>query len=222
MEPMLSAMTALCTRREAVMTGRRTWKNWSRLSHCGDRLREGAGAEPALVHAEHSSRQRSFRPLREGPPFSSIIGRRQLHHQGRNPVLHPGTRHRVDHLVGDAVVILSSKMRLAPEVLELYGVQRLADFLRIEALRLLHGSDKCEGGGGEVDARGIPLAVLLGIARLPTLHLLGPGALHKPVHPHPLDIRLAGDVRHPRGVDLSDVNEAPLEAEFATWLDDHA
>ena len=42
------------------------------------------------------------------------------------------------------------------------------------------------------------------------------------MHPHALDIRLAGDVRHHRGVDLSDVNEAPLEAEFASLLDDQA
>src|SRR5215471_13446723 len=155
-------------------------------------------------------------------PTIAVIGRRQLRHQSRYPVFHLGEGHGVNNLVGNAIVILSSEMRLSPKVVELDGMQGLGDLLRVEALSLLYRSDKGEGGIREVDARRIPLAVLLAIARLPTLDLLGQWLLDVPMHPRALDVRLAGDVRHHRGVDLPDVNEAPLEAELAGLLDDQA
>src|SRR5262245_41279871 len=83
-------------------------------------------------------------------PAISVMGRRQLCHQGRDPILHLGEGHRIDDLVGDAVVILPPEMRFAPEIVELDGVQRLGDLLRIQALRLLYRSDEGKAGIREV------------------------------------------------------------------------
>src|SRR5262249_32228418 len=131
-------------------------------------------------------------------PTISVIGRRQLRHQGRNPSLHLGEGHGGDDLVGDAVVILSPIVSFAPEIFELDTVQGLGDLLWIEALSLLYRRDKSEGGIGEVDARCIPLAVLLSVARLPALDCFGQRILDVAMRPHVLDVGLAGGVRHHR------------------------
>src|ERR1700756_863859 len=184
MEPMLSPMTALWTRSEAVMTiSKEERSRGGRLraapsDYCASRRRCGVVRWRHRVFGRFAANR-----LTAGPAISAI-GRRQLCDQGRDPILHLGEGHGVDDLVGDAVVILPPEMRFAPEVVELDGVQGLGDLLRIEALSLLHRSDDSEGGIGEVDARGIPLAVFLGVARLPALDLLGQGLLDKPMHPH--------------------------------------
>src|SRR5260370_7952844 len=79
-------------------------------------------------------------------PAMSVIGRRQLRHQSRNPILHLGEGHGVDDLVGDAIVILAPEMRRAPEIVELSVVQGLGDLLRPAPLRLLHLRHACAGG----------------------------------------------------------------------------
>jgi len=96
-----------------------------------------------------------------------------LDDEGRDPVLHLGERHRIDDLVADAVVILSSEMGFAPQILELDDAESVGDLLRVDALRLLHRGDEGEGRIGEVDAGRVPFPVLLRIARLPALDLLG-------------------------------------------------
>src|SRR6516162_10438554 len=211
----------------------------SPLPACGERsasasMRGGGWrgkASDRLPHRPVSGKSPSPRPSPrkrgEGAPFISVIGRSvigrcQLRHQSGDPVLHLGERHGVDDLVGDAVVILSPEMCLAPEVVELDSVQGIGDLLRIEALSLLHRGDKSKGGICEVDARRIPLAVLLAIARLPALDLIRQRILDIPMYPHALDVRLARDVRDHRGVDLPDVNKAPLETELAGLFDDQA
>src|SRR5258705_3188901 len=151
---------------------------------------------------------------------SSVVGREELRDEGRDPVLHLGERHRIDDLVADAVVVLAAEVRLAPEIVELDDAEGVGDLLRIDALRLLHRGDEGEGRIGEVDAGRVPFTELLRVARLPALDLLRQGGLDEAVHPHTLDVRLAGDVRHHRGVDLPDVDEAALEAELARLLDD--
>src|SRR5262249_33825120 len=122
----------------------------------------------------------------------------------------------------DAVVLLPAEVRLAPQIVELDDAEGVGDLLRIEALRLLHRRDEGKGRVGEVDARRVPFAILLRVARLPAVALLGQRRLHEAGHPHALDIRLAGDVRHHGGIDLPDVDEAALEAELARLLDDEA
>src|SRR5437870_3327015 len=101
-----------------------------------------------------------------------VVGGLQLHDERGHAVLHLGERHRVEDLVADAVVVLAAEVRLAPEVLELHGRERVRDLLLIEALRLLHRGDERERRVREVDAGGVPLAVLLRVARLPALDLV--------------------------------------------------
>src|SRR5262245_44167751 len=209
---MLSPMTALWTSSEAVM-------NFPR-GEDGLRYCMAPSACNRRPVANTNTTRLFDRNCSAACPTISVIGGRQLGHQGRNPVLHLGEGHGVDDLVGDAVVILPPIVSFAPEIVELDGVQGLGDLLGIEALSLLYRSDKSEGGIGEVDARCIPLSVLLGVARLPVLDRFGQRILNVAVHPHAPDVRLAGDVRHHRGVDLPDVNEAALETEFARLLDD--
>src|SRR5215472_15029290 len=214
-EPMLSPMTALWTSSEAVMNFSRGGEG--RLRYC-----MAPSASNRRPVANTNTMQLFDRNCSAACPAISAIGWRQLRHQSRNPVLHLGEGHGVDDLVGDAVVILPPIMSFAPEIIELDTVQGLGDLLRIETLSLLYRRDKSEGGIGEVDARCIPLAVLLGVARLPALDCFGQRILDVAMHPHALDVRLASDVRHHRGVDLPDVNEAPLETEFTRLLDDQA
>src|SRR5262245_20397919 len=97
----------------------------------------------------------------------SVVGWRQLHHQVRDPVPHLREGHGIDDLVADAVIVLSPEMRLAPEVIELDAAQRFGHLLGIEALGLLDAGDERVGRVGEVDAGGVPLAVFLGVTRLP-------------------------------------------------------
>src|SRR6266705_1421747 len=115
MEPILSPMTALWTSSEAGMKVSRE----GRPAYAIAWLRAHAiGGRP--------SRKRIGRSLFDGNrsaarPAISVMGRRQLRHQSRDPVLHFGEGHGVDDLVGDAVVILPPEMRLAPEIVELDG-----------------------------------------------------------------------------------------------------
>src|SRR5437764_15103658 len=84
----------------------------------------------------------------------------ELHDERRDPVLHLGERQGIDDLVADAVEVLAAEMRLAPEVLELHGGERVRDLLRIGALRLLHRRHEREPGVAEIDAGRSPLAKL--------------------------------------------------------------
>ena len=59
-----------------------------------------------------------------------VVRRRQLNHEGRHAVPHFRERHRIQDLVADAVVLLAAEVGRAPEVLELHGLERLAEVLR--------------------------------------------------------------------------------------------
>src|SRR4029453_14633776 len=131
-----------------------------------------------------------------------VVRRRELDHEVRHAVLHLGEGHRIEDLVADAVVFLAAEAGLAPEVVELDGLRGPGDLLLVEALGLLHGGHEGEGRIGEVDAGGVPLAVLLGVPRLPALDLVRQRVLHVPVDPRALDVRLARDVGDDRPVDL--------------------
>src|SRR3989441_5544292 len=160
-----------------------------------------------------------------GPPprtVALVVRRRELHDEVRDPVLDLGERHGVDDLVTDAVVILAAEMRLAPEIVELDGAQRLGDLLRVDALGFPDRGHEREGRIGEVDAGGVPFAVLLGVARLPAADLLRQRGLHAAVDPGALHVLLPGDASHHRGVHLADMYEPARVAEQAGLLDDEA
>src|SRR4029450_2005674 len=74
-----------------------------------------------------------------------VVRRRELDHEVRHAVLHLGEGHRIQDLVADAVVLLAAEPRLAPEVVELDGLQGVGDLLLVEALRLLHRGHEGEG-----------------------------------------------------------------------------
>src|SRR5436309_339748 len=195
MEPMLRPITALWTRRAAVM-GRKALGAW----------REAGW------------------PSRAAPRWAQflIVGWRELRHEVGDPVLHLGERHGIDDLIADTVVVLAAEVRLAPEILELDRAERLGDPLWVQALGLFHRGHEGEGRIGEVDARRVPLAVLLGVARLPVLDLFRERGLHVAVDPRALDVLLPGDARYHRGIHLADVDEPALVAEHAGLLDDQA
>src|SRR5712691_5861922 len=203
MDPIDSPMTALWTKRAPVM-----WR-W------------GAPTWPPTPPTR-SEAPRGTRGAPRGRAAALVVGWGELHDEVRDPVLDLGERHGVDDLVTDAVVILAAKMRLAPEIVELDGAQRLGDLLRVDALGLLDRGHEREGRIGEVDAGGVPFAVLLGVARLPVLDLLGQRGLHVAVDPGAFHVLLTGDARHHRGVHLTEVDEPALEAEHAGLLDDQA
>ena len=157
----------------------------------------------------------------EGPPML-LMRREELHDERRDPVLHLGERHRIDDLVGDAVVLLAAEVRLAPEVVELDddAARRRSSSRRHSApsspprrrrrpgwrsrcwSRSIRRTSSCSAPASSSPARGAAPARSRG--------------------PRSLDVRLAGDVGHHRGVDLPDVNEPPLESELARLLDDQA
>src|SRR5437667_11127401 len=201
---MLRPMTVLCTNSAGVI-----WK-W----------RASTEAPTGRKHSERPGFPGAL--LDHWAGGCSVVRGLELDDELRDPVFDLGEGHGVDDLVADAVVILPTDVRLPPEVLELDRAQRLGDLLRVEALGLLHRGHERECRIGEVDAGRIPLAVLLGVPRLPALDLLRQRGLHVAVDPRALHVLLPRNARHHRGVHLPEVDEPALEAEHAGLLDDQA
>src|SRR5215217_181387 len=105
-----------------------------------------------------SSSQSLPSPLQGGEGMSSplVMWRLQLHNHRGYTVLHFGERHGIDDLVVDAIIILTTEVRLAPEIIKLHGLHGLGDLFGIETLGFLHGCDKGKSRIGKIDTGGIP------------------------------------------------------------------
>src|SRR5215471_12578555 len=119
--------------------------------------------------------------------------RLQLHNHRRHAVLHLGERHSIDDLVAYAVEILTTVVRLPPEVVKLHVLQGLGDLFWVETLSYLHGCYKGKSRIGKIDTGGVPLTVLLGVTLLPALDRLWQWAFHIAVYPRTFNVLLPGD-----------------------------
>src|SRR5262252_3904134 len=141
--------------------------------------------------------------------------RLKLHNHRRHAILHFGERHGIDDLVANAIIILTTKVRLAPEIVKLHSLHGLGDLFWIETLGFLHRRDKGKSRIGKIDTGGIPLTIFLGVTFLPALERLRQRSLDITVYPHTFDIRFPCNTRHDRSIDLADMDKPSLEAQFA-------